>query len=65
MLAKKSYEPDWKTLEVIHKIFFSVAKRIFFQVETVEDWWGLAKLGQPKYRPTFLDGDTKTEIFCF
>lgn len=61
-MAKKSYEPNWKTLEVIIKQF-SVLLKIIFQVETVEDWWGLAKLGQPKHRPTFLDGDAKTLDF--
>ena len=28
-LANKGYEPPWKTLEV----------------ETVDDWWGMAKMG--------------------
>ena len=28
-LANKGYEPPWKTL----------------QVETVDDWWGMAKMG--------------------
>ena len=31
---------------------------IKLQVETVDDWWGLAKLGQTKAGiPIFLDGD--------
>ena len=40
-----------------------VATNNYFQVETVDDWWGLAKLGQPKWRPIFLDGDAKTLNF--
>ena len=45
-LANKGYEPPWKTL----------------QVQTVDDWWGMAKMGARvgyQLQSILLDGKTK------
>ena len=41
-------------------MFVPFATNLELQVEPVDDWWGLAKLGQPRMKPIFLDGDSKT-----
>ena len=48
-LANKGYEPPWKTL----------------QVETVDDWWGMAKMGARvggKLQSILLDGNKKNVL---